>query len=369
MHSLAPDQVTALSNSYHPSTWVRVHRDSTGETVQLPVIDGELTSSAGSIDRHRLTVRTALDYAPSGWQSTLLPADAVVSVRYGVNRDSWADALPIAQVWVEEVTTARPDGYVDVRAYSRSRRVSQAGLPFGNKSYPGEAAHVITQLVEASLGVSVPRDIRDGLGSLGVHVFGSEVFAGDAWRAVEDLSDRIGGETYFDSTGTLVTRQIPQPTEVPDLELRPGVDGTIVAYGSRVDRSGANRVRVRFTDPGPDPKDPDDKDRHPDRTAKADADPPAQWDGAYGRVRLDTRRNGRVTQGQADRAAEGLLDRAGGLLRTVSLECLPDPRIEVGDTVRVRFLNGAAERFVVDELRLPLVANRPMELTMRAKPW
>ena len=46
---------------------------------------------------------------------------------------------------------------------------------------------------------------------------------------------------------TLVTRQIPQPTEVPDLELRPGVDGTIVAYGSRVDRSGANRVRVRFT--------------------------------------------------------------------------------------------------------------------------
>jgi hypothetical protein len=369
MHQLDPDQVAALSSSYHPSAFVRVSRASTGDTVQLPIIDGELVSSAGSIDRTRLTLRTSLDYAPTGWQSPLIPADAVATVRYGVNRDTWAESLTVAQLWVEEVTTARPDGYVDVVAYSRSRRVSQAGLPFGNKSYPGEAAHVITEIVEAALGVTVPRSIRDGLGSAGVHVFGSEVFAGDAWRAVEDLSDRIGGETYFDSGGTLVTRATPTPSESPDLTLRPGKDGTILAYGSRTDRSGANRVRVRFTDPGPDPKDPDDKDRHPDRVAKADADPPAQWDGPYGRVRLDTRRNGRVTQGQADRAAEALLDRAGGLLRTVTLECLPDPRVEVGDTVRVIFLNGAAERFVVDEVRLPLIASRPMELAMRAKPW
>jgi hypothetical protein len=72
-----------------------------------------------------------------------------------------------------------------------------------------------------------------------------------------------------------------------------------------------------------------------------------------------------MTPAQAQSAAVALLRRIQGRVRSVSLDAVPDPAIEPGDTVAIRFAGGAVERHLVQALTIPFGADETMQVSTR----
>jgi Putative phage tail protein len=348
---LTPYQLAALSTAFAPTPTIEARRG-TDEWQTLDVIGGEVSYDGSSTERTTLTASVALDHAPTEWGSLLVPADSQLRVTFAL-----AEGPPIvcATVWLDAVTVTRPDSTVELSAVSRATRVAQAGFPPGDRRYTGTTAAVIEAIVEAALGVPVTVDNRGVTGPL---IPPERAFLDvDPWQAVEDLCDAAGAEAYFDSHDVLVIRPVPTATGTPAWDLAPGDDGTIIRYATSLTRA-PNDVSIVFT-----------TDDGLEIRGTAVATGPAAPSGPYGRVTYEDSRPGTLTQAQADAAALDYLTRAGGIMRTLTLEIPPHPGIEVGDVARVTFVNGSAELHRITSVILPLTPGAPTSLTTKSLPW
>ena len=93
-------------------------------------------------------------------------------------------------------------------------------------------------------------------------------------------------------------------------------------------------------------------------------DPITGASGRMGRLGLVVDRKGPISQAKANSAASRYGRRRSALPRDVTVSMVPDPRIELGDTVEVRYVSGGQTRFVVRRIELPLTPG-PMTLSGR----
>lgn len=355
---LTPAQVAALTGPHRMVPTVEVGTPGTGGQVTWVPLEaggGSVRFDADSFDRTTATLDLPLHHAPASWSSPLTPDDALVRVSY-----QWGDAAPlvVARLWVDDVVTRRPDGTVTVQAVSTAARISQAGFPTGDRRYTGTAVNVCQAIAAAALGVPVQTRVEGALTAGGVTVTAEQAFTGDPWMAIEDLMDASGGEAWFDADGVMVMRPQPTTKDTPDWHLAVGPGGTVTSYESRLTR-GPNIVRLAVQSVAGDA----------DVVGYAQATGALDPTGPYGPFRSDVTRPGRMTKAQADTAAAAWLTRAGGLARSVTLEAVPHPGLEVGDTVEVLFASGATERSRVLTIDLPITPGDTMTVTTKALPW
>lgn len=99
-----------------------------------------------------------------------------------------------------------------------------------------------------------------------------------------------------------------------------------------------------------------------------DADPtsPTYWNGPFGHV-VRIEQSAAVTSvTQAQQAAQSFLDHRLGLTRSLVLTTAPNPALEAGDVINVRFQDGRDERHVIDALHLDLGPEGSQSLTTRS---
>jgi len=332
----------ALDGSHQ--RWVRVIAAGPGGSpVEVPVVDGSVTWQAGSYTRcaARFTV-AGLALAPAALDDPLAPVGSRVLIDMGVGLPGGhVEHVRVASLWVESVDLRRPDELLDVQAVSRAARVSAAGLPAAAQPAPGQTAlQMIRSVVEQAVGAGVTH-VTAGVADAPAPADSS--FTGDPWQAVEALSDTLAAETFFDREDRLVTRPVPvlaTPAAVLDAAA------SVTATWGVLDRSRfANHVRLVFTGPAGEIV----------GEAKDDAaGSPTRWGGPAGKALYEETRPGPVTQAEADAAAARMLVRILASFERCGVEMVPDPTLELGDTVMLRHADGRAARYLVSAVTLPL---------------
>lgn len=93
---------------------------------------------------------------------------------------------------------------------------------------------------------------------------------------------------------------------------------------------------------------------------------PTRWGGPFGEVVRVEQSSAVQTVGQAQAAAEALLDKKLGLTRSLVITIAPNPALEAGDIVDIAFVDGRRERHVIDALALDLGPEGAQQLTTRS---
>lgn len=360
--ALTDAQVDAVENGFGPVVWLLVGQGPDDDhPLRVPVIGGQLIEDAGSQERWTLNATVPIidgdgvRWAPGWWDDPLVPDDAYLSVFYGVGVGDWITLNP--GLWLDQARTRRPDGVLELTAYSTATRVSQAGFPDGDRRWTGDTATVIHDVVLACLGwASVTVDNPDGL--TGPDIPAGYAFDGDPWDVVEQLADAAGWDVFWWGT-TLVIRAQPTGTGLVEWDFLTGEGGTIVAYDTALTRA-PNVVRLAFQDPD---------GTAPDVVGEAVAPASASPFGPYGWYRTDETRTGRPVGTEADDAASSWLARAGGLLRTINFDASPHPGLRVGDTIMVRTVDDAEQYLRTTYVGFPLTPGDTMHVENRATPW
>ena len=180
-------------------------------------------------------------------------------------------------------------------------------------------------------------------------------FDKDRWDAITSLAQSIGCEPYFDPTGTLVVRAVPTVTTAPVwactsnaadanmIDVATGLSGdtvynAVIATGSA---SGAPPVAaIAYQRSGP-----------------------LAWSATFRRPRFYASPVLTTVQ-QCQSAATAILTRSVAYSRTLSPQSVPNPALDVGDSITVTLPSGLSDIRVVTSLRIPL-APGVMPLTTR----
>lgn len=169
---------------------------------------------------------------------------------------------------------------------------------------------------------------------------------GDGWDSIEQLADIASAECYFSADRTPILRAEPVLKSTPDATLYALSGGTVTAIDSELIRA----PNVLYFWGAPDAAGKQIRGVAADRNQSS----PTYVNGPYGRV---TAREDRSTpfasQAAANTAAANMLARLQRGVRTVTVECVPNPAIEPGDTVEIRFASGALERHLVRAVEIP----------------
>lgn len=169
---------------------------------------------------------------------------------------------------------------------------------------------------------------------------------GDGWDTIEQLADIASAECYFSPDRVPILRAEPVLKSTPDATLYALSGGTVTATDSELVRA----PNVLYFWGAPDAAGKQIRGVAADRNASS----PTYINGPYGRV---TAREDRSTpfasQAAANTAAANMLARLQRGVRTVSVECVPNPAIEPGDTVEIRFVTGAKELHLVRSVEIP----------------
>jgi hypothetical protein len=181
------------------------------------------------------------------------------------------------------------------------------------------------------------------------------VWDGTRWEAVNALADSLDASVYFDQIGSPILA--PDQPGAPVWEVAAGDGGVLVGSKVAVTRDGVfNCVVTEGEHPNGNPIRSVVKD--------LDADSPTYWNGSFGHsVRKESSQVWN-TQDKADRAATRLLRQSIGKVRTVDISSVPNPALDAGDVIRVKYVDGSVEDLVIDAFTVPLVGG---DFTMTAR--
>jgi len=195
----------------------------------------------------------------------------------------------------------------------------------------------------------------------GQHLGASVLQDEDRYALADDLVTAVGKIFYYDYRGVVVVRDPPDPNEVVG-EIRHGTRGTLTGLKRRRSRAGVVNIIVA-TGEATD-------ERAPARGVARDENPlsPTYWQGPFGPVPDFYSSPLLITDSMAAKAARTILDRRLGLHYAVDLSAIPNPALEVGESLLVSYDDEAgAEIHLPDTLTIGLGANEAMEATMRER--
>jgi len=345
------------------SPLVKLRTDGQDIADEFPISDGTLVLDADAATTAELRLKIPADdprWLPMRKDADLFIVDTRARVQLGWQYPNGkAERLDVASVWVSEIEVFRPNDRLELTARSRESRLLEdpfiRGMSFGKSqsirsavfdvfqgTLPGSTA--IHERGGADLSDSVPRGIRFAAGD-------------DRFTAVERLLQAADTVGYFDTNDDLVVTPPFEVADRADVVLKTGPNGNTSEVRTRFTRDGyANRVRMIYSS---------QEKRTPNVVGNWQNDDPITGaNGRMGRLGLVVDRKGPISQAKANSAASRYGRRRSALPRDVTVSMVPDPRIELGDTVEVRYVSGGQTRFVVRRIELPLTPG-PMTLSGR----
>lgn len=355
----------ALVDAYGRAVWsartLATFTDPAGrETSDVAITAGSLTRSEDAYPRSVVDLELPTAVTPSATAPPVSPYGGRVALRAELTlAQGGTFTVPLGTFDVVETNVDRPDGIITVRAASPEARVADYGWSALDAPVPaGTLVDLVTTYVRAALP-AVP--VRASVGTINVP---SNTFreAGDRWAVVEELCDAYNAEAWFDVSGQLIIRPVPTKTSSPVTTFTIGTDGTVLAYAST--RGWApNRYRTRFR------TDPNDGSAEAFGVGSWDVTTgPLAYTGPYGthyRWTDDRRVYAIPSQSTMNNTARNRGRRALARLRSTTLNVVPCPWVEPGDTVRVAMLGDLVEDHLVVSYTLDLSFLSDMIITTR----
>jgi hypothetical protein len=336
-----------VAANHMPITRFQVWRTGTLLIPSLPVKNGSLTKDASTFPRITATIDVA--DTRNATAELLTPFGSRIRIFRGVSYPDNTIELPlIADLDIVKATFARPAGTLTLELADPAGAVSADGLA-GPRAYGGNTVRDTIQALLADASYYGSKDLTDQTTTAaGVLTAPDYTVDGDRWDAIEQLADQAAAECFFTPARAPVLRPEPTVKATADATLYAGDGGVVTAMSSELVRA-PNMVALYG---GPDPV-----------TGKqirgvawdSNASSPSYALGPYGRVVLVEQRPAPFANAAAaTSAAASFLGRVQTGVRAVEIECVPNPALEPGDTVEIRFVNGAKERHLVRSLEIPL---------------
>lgn len=177
----------------------------------------------------------------------------------------------------------------------------------------------------------------------------SSVWERDRDKAVSELAKSAAVDVFFNHIGELEIRdQVDIGSGVPNWNIAEG-DGGALITSKRGRKQGNTYNAVVAQGEAPDGQ--------PAVRAVAyvkDTKSPIFFGGPFAQRPKFYTSSLITTQAQAQAAADGMLNKAAGIAKVLSLESVPHPGLDAGDIITVEVQRGRYERHIVDAFTLPL---------------
>lgn len=363
----------------------------------IPIIGGTLTLDSSDPTRRKLSLEVGGGEAlvPRTSDDPLVPFGQMIRLWCTIDRPD-GTAFPWllqGEFPIQSYVYERPSLVATVDCQDLSARVNEF-LHLGKHSYKDlRLDDAIVQMVKAALpnkGFAV----HATAGAQGVKVVNYVADAGTGrWDAAVDLAEKKGYETFFDSSGNLVIRNLITgddddvlPGVGPDIGtvsnpvavIRDGVGGSLVGLTATVTREGGcNYVRFNLTGTvtqrakKQNAKKPGVETKQVDWTAEVHAEEeggPADWGDKFGFLPIVREFNlGKVTEGEKagyQKRANNVLHRRRGVIRYIDFDMVGGYWLEPDD--RVRLIYGSrTEDHYIQSVQFDLAGKTPTRVRTR----
>lgn len=364
-----PARVKAAYGLVHqPRCRVTFYHPNGTTSATLPVVDGTLTHDVGQWPNitAQITIQTG-SVTPAALPSALTPYGGWAVIELGATvPDSGA---PVTDYWTQAtlkvlgVQTDYPAGTLTVDLADVSAKISARGF---DTPYKSTSAMTTSAMVTAMVGGDAT--IINNLGALDRTVPTGHEADGDVWVAITDLMRAAGAHARIDTLGRIVLEAMPQLSTTTSAQAFTfGTRGQMTGYSTRL-QWGPNRCVIRFTDPAwraPTGSGPQDAPITLGVWEDTTTGSPTHLTGYYGRHTLVMARNVKVTQAEADSAASVMGRRVRGRVAVTTIQAVPAPWVEPGDTITVDQLDKTRRRHLVASVTLPLSGTEPMSIVTR----
>jgi hypothetical protein len=267
--------------------------------------------------------------------------------------DGSTELMALGRLRVESVTWDTLAASANLELADRMAQVRDEPFtaPYAAKGVRPAAAAVaiVTAVFGSSISYSTPYNPPDAMGDT--------IYSGERSDALSALEQSYGAETYFDANGNFVFAAKPGTSEPVVWTVDAGTAGVMVNASENLDRTGIyNGVLVQGQPTA---------DQPPFSSLAVFTDPtsPIRWGGPFGKVALIADSTSVTTQAQADATAQSLLNLRLKQTRSLTLTAAPNPALEAGDTIEVRFPDGRDETHLVDATTISLGTDSQQILT------
>jgi hypothetical protein len=357
MYDVTPRFLTALRESHVIAGKVTLLFPDAG-SVDVPIEAGSVTIDRTAQNRRTgsVTIPWTLDAGENlGLDLRTLPLGGWALVYRGLRyADGSLELVQLGRFRVESVTWRTSDTSASLELTDRMAQVADEQFtatfapPVGVRI--AQIAIDIVQQVFPDIGVSAPYDPDIVL----TDVF----YDGSRADALAHLAEAASAEPYFDADGDYV-HAAPAGSTAPVWTVDAGLTGVLVSTEESLARTGVyNGVLMSGQA---------DATAAPVSALVTDDDPgsPTRWGGPLGKVaRIET---STAVQNalQAAEAAQAILDKRGGLARTLTITSAPNPALEAGDVITVVFGDGRSETQLIDSVQIGLTPADAQQLQTR----
>lgn len=327
---------------------------------EIKILDGDVQLDATADVRSTLDLTTdGTGMWPTSASSLLAPFGNQVFAERGV------EVAGGVREWVSQgyfriqgpEQDDAPDGPIRLTCQDRMAGVVEARLlaprPFTATALLGD---VVEELVlEVYPAAVIEWDDASDAEQLGRALVAEE----DRYTFLRDLVTAAGKVMYFDYRGVLVIKSLPDPG-TPVFDVNYGEGGVLIELSRQLSREGVYNAVVATGEAA--------DTQAPVRAVAFDNNPlsPTYFSGAFGPVPRFYSSPFITTQAQAQSAAESILRQQLGLPYSVDFTAVPNPALEPGDPIQVRYSDKhAAETHIVERLTIPLVADQALSGTTR----
>lgn len=292
-------------------------------------------------------------------------AEVVVSrgVRFA---DGVSEMVQLGRFRVDELARELPGGAVTITGSDRSKQVADSRFLKPRKLTSQSVLSLVTLLVHEVWPSAAILDQSSGAAA--GQTIPQHAVPVDRWPEIQRVCRLVGCEGFFDQAGDFVIRPVSSPASAASVwDVDAGSTGVLVSAQNTLTRDGApNLVVVRGEDTA--------SGQAPVQSASPHgydlgATSPTRVGGAYGTVPLFYASGHVRTVAQANIVADAMLADHLGASKSVSFVAVPNPALEPGDGLTVRYPSGVTELHVIDVVTHPLDAGSAMTAETRAADW
>jgi hypothetical protein len=362
MQPVTPRFLSALRNSHRVLVQVDAMIDGVVVATNLPIVSGSVSVDRTSGVRRQLSVQIADAAILPTLGAQLTPYGVELVVRRGIDYgDGTSELVPLGVFRLDVGTNAQaaPTTYTGP---DRAKAMIDAAFLGPRASDPLDAvaqievlAHEVLPDIDVSnVNVTNPED-----GTAVLPVIPQVFWDRDRWAAMSDLAASLGAELYFSAAGDLLVARTPTIGDDSVWTIDQGAHGVLVDFSRELSREDTFNGVVASGERS--------DGIYPARAVAIDDDPdsPTLWGGPFGQVTYFYASALIHTPNGAQQVADALLADKRALSRSVSLRCVPNPALDVGDVVAVRMPGGVDEQHLVDRITIPLDAGTPMSIETR----
>jgi hypothetical protein len=322
--------------------------DTDANAVTVPIEAGTVTIDRTAQNRRSGSIRIPWSMQVGfslGIDLRDLPLGGYALVRRGLRyADGSTELMLLGRLRVESVNWGTLESSASLELADRMAQIRDepftAPYPALGKTPAGAAVDIVTQVFGSTIAYHTPFTPAGTLGDI--------TWSAERTEALSALEQSYGAETYFDANGDFVFAQKPQDTDPAVWTVDAGDTGVMVNASESLDRTGVyNGVVVKGQAAA---------DAPPVQALSTfdDATSPIRWGGPFGHVAILADSTTVTTTAEAQAAADSLLRLRLKQTRSLELTSAPNPALEAGDTILVRFPDGRTETHLIDAVTTDL---------------